>query len=382
MITHFADGCEAEQCTLWLCAWVAQCLIGIDVSYGVFLLLVGHAFIDLPVEGVEVEGLCRVLLLAWMCALCVGGAAVVCGGHSCVLGGEAEYVLGCLIGCSGLHSGVGGARSLELWWNWMLLLHLMFFSYFFCLQDHFINLLLILPQQWLLWFICYRLCRIRHMQALHWASAGVAWESRVHRLRRFTWFPLLQYLCAWWADLCILEGHDLFLISLAWDRSLLLRLMLHHMDQLFVFRINSILNFGFSAWTYQTPSRRGSIVLALLAVLAAPACFQWTKSLWVQFAGRITFTNAHEAETQLLLLWWSWHLVDLLRQVLILSGTKDWLRLGYIVFLVDADSLIVDSGRSTFDAFRLRDLSRLQMTRDGDLALSADFSISIHVYPA
>lgn len=64
MITHFADGCEAEQCTLWLCAWVAQCLIGIDVSYGVFLLLVGHAFIDLPVEGVEVEGLCRVLLLA------------------------------------------------------------------------------------------------------------------------------------------------------------------------------------------------------------------------------------------------------------------------------------------------------------------------------
>jgi len=252
-----------------------------------------------------------------MCSLCVGGAAVVCGSHSCVLGGEAEDVLGCLIGWSGLRSGVGGARSLELWWSWILLLHLMcecmFFSYFFCLQDHFVNLLLILPQQWLLWFICYWLCRIRHMQALYWASAGVAWESRVHRLSRFTWLPLLQYLRTWWADLCILEGHDLFLISLAWDRSLLLRLMLHHVDQLFVFRINSILNFGFSAWTYQTPIRSGSIVLTFLAVLAATACFQWTKSLRVQFAWRITFAYAHEAETQLLLLWWSWRLVDLLR---------------------------------------------------------------------
>ena len=68
-----------------------------------------------------------------------------------------------------------------------------------------------------------------------------------------------------------------------------------------------------------------------------------------------------------------------------MSSAKDWLRLGYIVFLVDADSLIrsliLDSGRSTFDAFRLRHLCRLQMTRDGDLALSADFSISIHVHP-
>ena len=43
----------------------------------------------------------------------MGGATVVCRGHSCVLGGEAEYVLGCLVGRSGLHSGVGGAWSLE-----------------------------------------------------------------------------------------------------------------------------------------------------------------------------------------------------------------------------------------------------------------------------
>lgn len=41
-------------------------MIGVDVSDGVFLLLVGHlhTFIDLPLEGVEVESLCRVLLLA------------------------------------------------------------------------------------------------------------------------------------------------------------------------------------------------------------------------------------------------------------------------------------------------------------------------------
>ena len=64
MVTDFADGCEVEKSTFWLSAWVAQCVIGVDVSYGVFLLLVGHAFIDLPLEGVEVEGLCRVLLLA------------------------------------------------------------------------------------------------------------------------------------------------------------------------------------------------------------------------------------------------------------------------------------------------------------------------------
>ena len=64
MVTHFADGCEVKQSAFWLCAWVAQCVIGVDVSYGVFLLLVGHAFIDLSLEGVEVEGLCRVLLLA------------------------------------------------------------------------------------------------------------------------------------------------------------------------------------------------------------------------------------------------------------------------------------------------------------------------------
>ena len=228
-----------------------------------------------------------------MCSLCLGNVAIVRWNNTCILRGEAYQMLGCLIGGSCLQPRIGDTRSLELWCWWIL--HLMLVSYFFCLLDHFADLLFILPQQWLLWFFCDWLSWICWMLSIHRALAGVTWESLIHVLSsssRLTWVPLLQYFSIRWTDLRVLEGHCLFLISLARDWSLLLGQMMNHMDWLFVFCGNSIFIFGFSAWIYQTPIWMWSIVLTPLTMLAATTCFHWTKNLRIQFIGRIAIAYA------------------------------------------------------------------------------------------
>jgi hypothetical protein len=251
-------------------------------------------------------------------------------------------VLWSLVGWGGLHSGCTGSFELRCWW----ILQLVLLSYLFCLLDHFANLLLILPQQWLLWFVCDWLVWIICLLTIYGTSAGVARQSLVHVLCRptgLTGVPLLQHLGTWLADLCILKSHSLVLIPLAWDWPLLL---LYGLERLLILRRSC-----FSARVYHTSVWRWSSELTPLAVLAATSCFLY-KSLRFELVWSFSFSYLHEVKFKLFL---SFHLV------LILSGLKN--RLGF---------LLVSS--SALNALCFCNLSCLQMTwRHGDLTLPTEF---------